>query len=155
MKLDIGSGRKPHKGYKTIDIEEYANPDYLGDFREMTFKDVEAIRAHHLLEHFPIQEVPDILSLWYSWLKPGGVLLIEVPDFEGVCREWEQTRYKDRFLLFTFGTTAKNEWGKHYYGWHEENLSRYFKKAGFKIQKVIHHFTRNYKCPLLTMIGEK
>src|SRR3990167_10704609 len=85
-KLEIGSGRHAHPGYKTIDVEAYAKPTYLGDFRTMSFRDIEEIRSHHLLEHFDRKESIKVLRLWHSWLKPGGKLIIETPDLEGMCK---------------------------------------------------------------------
>lgn len=85
LKLDIGSGTRPHKDCKTIDIEPKYNPDYLGDFRKMEFKDVELIRAHHILEHFSREESRKVLKQWWDWLRVGGELIIETPDFEEIC----------------------------------------------------------------------
>src|SRR3990167_3351952 len=91
--LEIGCGRMPHKGFKTIDIEEYAHPDYLGDFRTMSFTDVDMIRMHHVLEHFGRDEGIQVLNLLNTWLKPNGLLVIETPDFEGICREFLKDPY--------------------------------------------------------------
>ena len=36
--------------------------------------------AIHVVEHFFVWEVPDLLTEWIRVLKPGGKLIIEVPD---------------------------------------------------------------------------
>ena len=88
-KIEIGSGKWPHAGYTTIDIEPASNPDIVGDFRTMNFSGIEEIRNHHLLEHFDRCEAIDILKLWHQWLKKGGTLIVETPDFEGICEHFK------------------------------------------------------------------
>ena len=151
MKLDIGAGRKPHKGYKTIDIESYANPDYLGDFREMTFSDVEVIRAHHILEHFSREEGVAVLRLWVSWLKDGGTLIIETPDIEYICKNWNDDRYwMTRHLL----GSQESEWAFHRDGWYEEKFREVFNKIGLKITSVKRSKSRKI-LPNITVVAEK
>jgi Uncharacterized protein conserved in bacteria len=96
MKIEIGCGLKPHKGYKTIDVEEYAKPDYLGDFRTMSFENLEEIRSHHLLEHFSREEAIKIIDTWYGWLSLGGKLIIETPDIEGICEQFSKITGKKK-----------------------------------------------------------
>lgn len=42
--------------------------------------------AAHVLEHFPHAEVPSILAEWRRVLKPGGELLVAVPDLDVIAR---------------------------------------------------------------------
>jgi hypothetical protein len=36
--------------------------------------------AVHVVEHFYLWEVPDLLTEWIRVLRPGGKMIIEVPD---------------------------------------------------------------------------
>ena len=47
----------------------------------------EVIYASHLLEHISHVQLPYVLEKWYKKLKPGGQLIINVPDFEWLCKQ--------------------------------------------------------------------
>ncbi len=152
MNLDIGSGRKPHKGYTTIDVEEYAHPDYLGDFREMTFKDIDVIRSHHLLEHFGREDGIRVLKLWQSWLKVGGTLLIETPDFEYICKEFPVN--PEPLIRHAYGSQEAS-WALHKDGWYEAKFQKVLTNLGFKIESFKHSRTHSYQLPNITVIATK
>lgn len=131
--LEIGCGRKPHKGFKTIDIEAYANPDYLGDFRTMNFENVQVIRAHHVLEHFSREEGVTVLKQWHSWLKQGGILIVETPDFEEICHDFASDPYW--MTRHTFGS-QEADWAFHKDGWYEAKLRSVLLIIGFTIKDI-------------------
>lgn len=156
MKLEIGCGLKKHKGYQTIDVEEYAHPDYLGDFRTMSFKEVDEIRSHHLFEHFSRKESEDILNLWRGWLKNGGRLIIETPDFEGICKTFtNDTLQKHRYWLarHAFGSQGQ-EWAFHRDGWWEAKFREVLARHGFKVIGVEKSISRDY-LPNITVVAIK
>ena len=151
MKIDVGSGNITHRGYKSVDIDPKFNPDYLGDFREMEFEDIEAIRAHHILEHFGRDEGVEVLKLWYSWLKKGGTLLIEVPDFEEICKNFD----KDKYWMTRHAFGAQDaEHNYHRDGWYREKFENILPKIGFKIQEFRQKITRDI-LPNLIVIAKK
>ena len=151
-KLDVGCGRKPHKGYTTIDIEEYAHPDYLGDFRTMSFKEIEVIRSHHVLEHFTREDGINVLKLWKSWLKTGGTLLIETPDFEYICKDFDKNPY--HMTRHAYGS-QEAEWALHKDGWYEAKFVKILTELGFKIESFKHSHTHSYQLPNITVIATK
>lgn len=173
-KIEIGGGKWPHEGYTHIDIEPENKPDIVGDFRTMTFSELEEIRSHHLLEHFNRDEAITILKLWHSWLKPKGTLIIETPDFEGICRDFlintenvsvdfsGLTRYW--MTRHAFGSQEK-EWAFHKDGWYEEKFRRILPQIGFKItlikkkkSRVIikkEEINERYVLPNILVIAEK
>ena len=151
FQLEIGSGRKPHKGYKTVDIEEYAKPDFLGDFRVMTFKDVDTLRAHHVLEHFSRQEGENVLKLWHSWLKKDGLLIIETPDFEGICNNFNKDKYW--MTRHAYGS-QEAEWAFHRDGWYQEKFEFLLPKLGFQVIEVVKSVSRKI-LPNITVTAKK
>ncbi len=151
MKLEIGSGRRPHRGFLTVDVESYANPDILGDFRRMTFQDVEEIRAHHILEHFGREDGKKVLELWHSWLMPGGILTVETPDFEGICQEFLVDPYW--MTRHAFGS-QEAEWAYHRDGWYEAKFKQMLPKVGFEIQEIIKAKSRVI-LPNITVVAKK
>jgi len=130
MRINIGCGKRKYTGYTTVDIESKNNPDIVGDFRTMTFSDVEEIRAEHLLEHFSRNESIDILKQWHSWLKDGGLLVVETPDFEGICENFSLDHYW--MTRHAYGS-QEAEWAFHRDGWYEEKFRQLLPELGFEI----------------------
>lgn len=101
-KLNLGSGDKPLEGYLNLDIKNghqiypLKPPFRFGHFPERTYgtdKDelkgsIEEIRASHVLEHFPYEMTLSVLQDWVSYLKPGGIMKIAVPDFKKLAMEY-------------------------------------------------------------------
>lgn len=84
MKLNLGSGDTPIEGYTNLDrktgqevypLAAYSNP-------------VTEIRASHVLEHFPHNQVGAVLRNWVDALLAGGVLKIAVPNFEWIAEAY-------------------------------------------------------------------
>jgi len=80
IKLNLGSGEFPIDGYTNID-RKTGQEAYPLDYEDGS---VDEIRASHILEHFGLGEVSDVLNNWVSKLKPGGLLKIAVPDFNKI-----------------------------------------------------------------------
>ncbi len=146
LRLEIGCGRKPNPGFKTIDIESYANPDFLGDFRTMSFSDVEEIYSAHLLEHFDRNEMPEIIKLWHSWLKEGGRIVIEVPDFLGICEQMvKDTNPKRRYWLCRHAFGSQDfDWAYHKEGLWDDKLSSLLSNQGFRVLGIYKKIRRGY-----------
>lgn len=83
MKIDLGAGEVSPPGYipmgRAHGSEVYPLPS-LAD------GSCEAVRASHVLEHFPHAQIPQVLAEWARVLKPGGTLKVAVPDFTKVAR---------------------------------------------------------------------
>lgn len=141
MKLNIGSRYRKYKGYTCIDIEPENKPDIVGDFRTMSFSDIEEIRAEHLLEHFSRDESFIVLSQWRDWLKPGGILIVETPDFEYICKNWDRNHYW--MTRHAYGS-QEAEWAFHKDGWYEEKYRKEFPVIGFEILSIERNVTRGY-----------
>ncbi len=93
--VDIGCGNDPVKGdCITIDLpddgyERYnsgaqSSANFRGFAEDLPFKDhtLDWVYSSHLLEDFHLNEWSGLLSEWVRALKPGGILVILVPDAE-------------------------------------------------------------------------
>lgn len=84
IRIDLGcNGRKP-EGYIGVDIEYYDDVDVLWDCEKgLPFPDnyADEVRAWHFLEHMEDQDA--IMTEIHRVLKPGGVLVFEVPSTKG------------------------------------------------------------------------
>lgn len=89
VRFDLGTPGKK-EGWITIDLfeksaDEQVDIHSLGTLVEK-YGHADMIRASHILEHFPFQEIAGLLAEWVKALKPGGELFVEVPDAEWGCR---------------------------------------------------------------------
>ena len=96
LNLNLGSGLTPIPGFVNVDaLEESPGVDIVADISErLPFEDgvAELVYASHLLEHFATDEIPGLLAEWRRVLRPGGTLLIAVPDLEVVASMMVQRR---------------------------------------------------------------
>lgn len=78
----MGSGLLPLEGYTTVDL--YTEADVAAPMWDLPFEaeTIDEVRASHSLEHVTRREVPLALAEWHRVLRPGGVLVVEVPDLE-------------------------------------------------------------------------
>jgi predicted SAM-dependent methyltransferase len=90
VRINLGSGMTPIEGWVNVDVlPDAPGVDVVADISErLPFSDGEAelLHASHLLEHFPTDDIPRMLREWRRVLKPGGKLLIAVPDLERISR---------------------------------------------------------------------
>lgn len=85
--LHVGCGTAPIneflEGYKEIrmDIDPSCNPDIVASLTDMgDIGQFDAIYGSHVLEHFAPHDVKKVLSECHRVLKPGGIVVIIVPN---------------------------------------------------------------------------
>lgn len=148
MKLHLGCGQKYLEGYKNIDfpsdehtVQKTSVADEFHNLYELKYSKgiIDEIRLHHVFEHFDRATICAFMSAWNSWLKPGGVLHVEVPDFESTFRKnfniINREKYEGVALRHIFGSQEAS-WAVHYEGYSEKLLLKIFKSFGFEIIKV-------------------
>jgi SAM-dependent methyltransferase len=90
MRLNLGCGPRHLPGFTNIDFDSnWANtpPDLACDLtKPLPFDDgvADEIHAYHLFEHFYRYETEAILADWVRVLKPGGMLVLEMPCLDKV-----------------------------------------------------------------------
>ena len=91
MKLHLGCGEIHLDGYLNIDyppashaVQTKSAADEYHNILELAYpaNSIEEIRLHHVFEHFTRASALGLLAGWWTWLVPGGLLRIEVPDFD-------------------------------------------------------------------------
>ncbi len=90
-KLNLGAGERPLPGWTNLDLEARPGIDVVGNARDLGALGTAAfdvVRASHLIEHFFLNEAPAVLREWTRVLRPGGTLLVCVPDFRGIVRDY-------------------------------------------------------------------
>ena len=152
MKLHLGCGEKYLDGYINIDypssehtVQNRCAADELCDIQTLSypFGTIEEVRLHHLFEHFSRQVALGLLCRWTDWLKSGGILHIETPDFQASVYRFVSpfTSFdeKQQILRHLFGSHEAN-WAFHLDAWYEEKFrailnSLSYKKIKFKKSK--------------------
>lgn len=88
MRLNLGCGHRPIDGYDNVDL--YVSGHIPWDIRNLPVEDssVDEINAEHVLEHFGKEEGIALLKHWYAKIKKGGIISLEVPDFEYSVKDW-------------------------------------------------------------------
>lgn len=147
MKLHLGCGQKYMEGYVNIDypssehtIQQTSVADEFHNLYELKYapQTISEIRLHHVFEHFERMSACAFMAGWNSWLKMGGLLKIEVPDFE--------TTFKKNFSLFgsknegvglrhIFGSQEAS-WAVHYEGYSKKRLEKIFTTFGYEVIEV-------------------
>ncbi len=140
LRLHLGCQGKYLEGYVNIDLPQDEHPvesakvDLYSDVRDLIYPSgtVDEIRLHHLFEHFTRQEALLLLARWHSWLKMGGEVFIETPDFEESSRKFLSGTREDQFVLarHIFGS-HEAKWAYHLDYWSEDKFRYVLGVFGF------------------------
>jgi len=128
LKLNLGSGNRPLRGYINIDLYSPLANVCLDLTQKLPFSDnsIQEINADHLIEHFSILEWRRIKKDWFRILEPGGFLIIGCPDID---------RWLKRFLDNSEGRKW-SYWIIGIYGSQEPTGPGQFHKNGFNLAKL-------------------
>jgi len=99
IKLNLGCGHRifpKEDGWINCDLANNwsdKKPDVECDIKKLPFDDnyADEVHAIHVVEHFYLFEITDVLKEWKRVLKPGGTLVIEVPDMNKILRWFMQS----------------------------------------------------------------
>jgi predicted SAM-dependent methyltransferase len=133
--LHLGCGRDS-TDMCDVDIIKTRATDYVLDARDLPFvtDSIDRIETYHMIEHIPRHSFTDMLTEWKRVLRPGGTLVAELPDFDGVVKAYLETddpEYTDTLLRYVFGS-QRFESDVHYWGWNEERLGKVLHEHGFE-----------------------
>ncbi len=141
IRLHIGCDTEHRDGWVNIDTRAEVSPDVVARAHELTmFADssVDEIEACHLLEHLPLHEAQAAIREWARVLRPGGSLLLELPNFEACIRLLgvaKDAAGYDLAMLGIFGwppaVTSLGESWAHHWGWSPGTLGAELSAAGF------------------------
>lgn len=160
VKLHIG-GQEPHPDWKILDVEPRPEVDYVGnaiDLSQFPNNSIDAIYASHVLEHFFYNidnELITTLQEWHRVLKPGGKLLISVPDLKTLCwlylnpNMMPMERYHIMRVIFGGQT---NIYDVHKVGFDFEILAMYLEEVGFEAYEQVSEFSIFNDCSSLRVL---
>lgn len=156
LNLHIG-GQEANPDWKILDIEARPEVDYVANASDLSqFADgsVDKIYASHVLEHFYHtlnNELLNTLKEWYRVLKPGGCLLVSVPDLRTLCWLYlnpNLTLYERAHLMAIMFGAQINPHDVHKVGFDFEILGLYLEEVGFQEYEQVSEFNlfNDYSC---------
>jgi len=147
VKLHLGCGGVKWKDFINVDLYPFDEntpdtsrsgcvADVFADIRNLQLPEnyVDEIFSSHVIEHFYRWEVMDIISNWYRILKPGGIMVTEMPDiFRSILFSFLPIR---RYRQLGKNQFYGNQWNKlsyetHKYVWTLKEFKNELYKTGF------------------------
>lgn len=141
LKLNLGAGGIEYPGYLSVDFYD-KRANIIMDITKLDFDDnsVVEILASHVFEHLNPYHVESILKDWIRVLKPGGKLIMEMPDIEQLCKRFVTASKQERYgiLNAVYGSVNTTNVGgpdeitsPHLFGWWPEALWDFLQGVGF------------------------
>lgn len=160
LKLHIG-GTESHPDWKILDVEPRPEVDYIGDAADLSKFDndcVDVIYASHVLEHFYYNlnnQLIGTLKEWHRVLKPGGKLMISVPDLKTLCWLYLNPNLmpieRHHLMRVMFGGQM-NIYDVHKVGFDFEIMAMYLEEAGFLEYEHVSEFNIFNDCSRLRIL---
>jgi len=136
FRLHIG-GQEAKPGWQIFNIQPGDGVDHVGNIQDLTrFADdcCDQIYASHVLEHVPQASVLGTLRELHRILKPGGELMISVPDLDTLCRQFLDPELdlgaKFHIMRMMFGAQVDAH-DFHYIGFSLQMLTECLSDVGF------------------------
>lgn len=162
--LNFGCGPMILEGWRNID-KYYDHPKVIkadvgavgwtADAGVGTLNSTDLVFSSHFLEHVPFHVAKSILTTWYNVLKPGGRMVLIVPDLENIMIGMMDKeipfdiRYEWLMLaMYGYQRNPNIQWGLrsnddkvdygqiHYCGFTKEFLDKHLTDMGFIIEDL-------------------
>lgn len=81
------TGLEPNEGYARFAAETLGLPVSTGFWQDAAIEpeSLDAVTIFHAVEH--LESPGDAVARFREWLKPGGILVVEVPNSEATCQQ--------------------------------------------------------------------
>lgn len=125
--INAGSGQRPFTGgFCNVDIQDKYGPDLVADFNDLhMFADnsMDYVVNHHGAEHARCGESDAFFKEAYRLLKPGGSLLVFVPDMRALCQRWLSHQMDTQlFMTNVYGAFMGDPHDQHAWGFDAKSL---------------------------------
>jgi predicted SAM-dependent methyltransferase len=133
LAINVGSGQRPFsdsEGWTWINVDTNPKwfPDLVADAANMpdlSTQSADVVVLHHMLEHFGLDGGAPVIQECMRVLKPGGKLIVCVPDMRALAQGWLAERLDDyQFFVNVYGAYMGDEADRHKWGYTMTSLSR-------------------------------
>lgn len=140
IKLNIGCGGRRLPGYVGVDAVERPAADIIATAEKIPLPDgcANEIIAIHLWEHFYYFDCPAVIAEWRRLLRPGGTLILELPNLIKCCQNILDGRVRvgkhpDQLGMWgAFGDPREGDpFMAHRWGWSPQTLTAFLAEHGF------------------------
>ena len=144
MKINVGCGSRVMDGWINCDIVHNKNapkpPEILCDAKTIPMDSgcADVVMAIHNFEHYYRWECDGVIVEWMRLLKPGGLLILELPDLIKCCQnviDGAQRGGKHPDQLGRWGLygdpRTNDRYMCHPWGWGPDELRAFLKGHGF------------------------
>lgn len=134
-KLEVGAGKRRNNdtGWTYNDVQKIEGIDIVCDIRDLLEHVEEGcvrqLRACHVLEHFPTNEIDKVVGIFNKLMEQDGQIYIEVPNFQAHANLVMQGRDEEA-VLYAFGGHL-DEYDRHLTGFTPKILKRVLEMNGF------------------------
>lgn len=158
MQINVGAGKRTHPDWWNCDVvqdKDATRPlDALCEATDIPLPDdvADVVQAIHLAEHLPRWDLEVALAEWRRLLKPGGLLVLELPNLVKCCENYLSGRVrkggKHPDQLARFGIygdpRCKNKWMLHAWGYSPQEMISILNANGFS--GAAEHPTQHHVC---------
>lgn len=139
--INCGSGQRPFTStpeVKWINVDSVAHegmpePDLVCNGAHLPYatESVDYFVLHHVLEHFGCGEGEGLLREAYRVLRPGGSLLVFVPNLRALAGRWLGHEMDTQlFMTNVYGAYMGHEEDRHKWGFDPDHLCELILKCG-------------------------
>lgn len=156
MKVNLGCGNFPIRGYVNVDADPTVRADVCADafdyLAALADASIAEVYAGHFLEHLDRPDATRFLAECFRVLEPGGVCALVVPDIREVLkryvgnsleaevmagRVWQMNDLDDICGWFLYSTVQTSV---HKWSYDEFTLRRAMQAAGFAVNRRIDRY---------------
>lgn len=144
IRLNVGAGARRPEGYFNVDAVENSDAPRkldavcLADSIPLPDGSVKELMAIHLWEHIYRWNCDTVMEEWKRLLKPGGLLVLELPDLMKFCKNILEHagrggKHPDQLGMWAaYGDPRSGDpHMNHKWGWSPETLTEFLKEHGF------------------------
>ena len=138
--INCGSGQRPFTStlevewinIDKVEHEGMSSPDLVCDGAHLPCGGsyAEYFVLHHVAEHFGCGEASGLIQEAWRVLKPGGSLLVFVPDLRALAKRWLEGGLTTQiYMTNLYGAWMGYEEDRHKWGFDKDSMNEFLKSA--------------------------
>lgn len=147
MKINFGCGRRVLREYFNVDAVHNSKAPYAPELlHAIEFDQDGSVRnplplpsgcadelfSAHVVEHVHDWQAPHLLAEWKRLIRPGGALVLELPNIEAAARHLLEGKSDQWCMWPLYGDGShRDPWMCHKYGYTPKTIRRLVEEAGF------------------------